>query len=276
MKKILLALVALAAVGTAAPALGADLGARPYYNKAPAYAAPIYNWTGFYIGGHIGGAFSGSDNLERRSCSATTPPASSAACRPAPTGSSRRTGCSVSKASTAGSAMAASTRPSRAAIVYNNDQRGHRLDHRPHRLHLGSGPALREGRLRLFRQPRHPDPRRRADRPSRSMATTATATPSAPVSNTCSRRTGRSRASISTTTSAAPASWRPVALAAVRQLPPRRAHVEARRQLPLQLRQPGGRALLTPFNSELRKGRPVRRPFCFPDYGKSRPIQPKL
>ena len=63
MKKTLLALVALAAVGTAAPALGADLGARSYYNKAPAYAAPIYNWTGFYIGGHIGGAFSGSDNL---------------------------------------------------------------------------------------------------------------------------------------------------------------------------------------------------------------------
>jgi outer membrane immunogenic protein len=62
MKKILLAVVALTAVGAATPALGADLGARPYYNKAPAYA-PIYNWTGFYIGGHIGGAFSGSDNF---------------------------------------------------------------------------------------------------------------------------------------------------------------------------------------------------------------------
>jgi hypothetical protein len=43
MKKFLLATVALAALG--APALGADLGARPYYNKAPAYAAPLYNWT---------------------------------------------------------------------------------------------------------------------------------------------------------------------------------------------------------------------------------------
>ena len=40
MKKILLALAALATVGVAAPALGADLGARPYYNKVPpAYAA---------------------------------------------------------------------------------------------------------------------------------------------------------------------------------------------------------------------------------------------
>ena len=62
MKKFLLALVALAALG-AAPAVGADLGARPYYNKAPAYAAPIYTWTGFYIGGHLGGAFSGSNDF---------------------------------------------------------------------------------------------------------------------------------------------------------------------------------------------------------------------
>src|SRR6266852_4790817 len=61
MKKFLLATVALAALGaTAAPAFGADLGT---YNKAPAYAAPLYNWTGFYIGGHLGGAFSGSSNF---------------------------------------------------------------------------------------------------------------------------------------------------------------------------------------------------------------------
>ena len=39
------------------------LAARPY-TKAPAYApAPIYNWTGFYIGGHVGGAFGGSNNI---------------------------------------------------------------------------------------------------------------------------------------------------------------------------------------------------------------------
>src|SRR2546422_8710619 len=59
MKKILAALAAFAALTAAAPATGADLGARPYYNKAPVYAAPLYNWTGFYIGGHVGGAFSG-------------------------------------------------------------------------------------------------------------------------------------------------------------------------------------------------------------------------
>ncbi len=63
MKKILFATVALLAVSAAAPALGADLGARPYYNKAPAYAAPIYNWTGFYIGAHLGGAFSSDNNF---------------------------------------------------------------------------------------------------------------------------------------------------------------------------------------------------------------------
>ena len=47
MKKVLLATVALVALGMA-PAVAADLAARPY-TKAPALA-PIYNWTGFYIG----------------------------------------------------------------------------------------------------------------------------------------------------------------------------------------------------------------------------------
>jgi outer membrane immunogenic protein len=62
MKKFLLGTVALAALAAAAPALSADLGARPYGN-APAYAAPIYNWTGFYIGGHVGGGISSNEVL---------------------------------------------------------------------------------------------------------------------------------------------------------------------------------------------------------------------
>jgi outer membrane immunogenic protein len=62
MKKLLLGTVALVALGATVPALAADLAARPY-TKAPAYAAPIYNWTGFYIGGHIGGAFGGNNNF---------------------------------------------------------------------------------------------------------------------------------------------------------------------------------------------------------------------
>jgi outer membrane immunogenic protein len=59
MKKFLLATVAIAAIGAALPAHAADLGYRqPYYQKAaPAYA-PIYNWTGFYVGINAGGALS--------------------------------------------------------------------------------------------------------------------------------------------------------------------------------------------------------------------------
>jgi outer membrane immunogenic protein len=58
MKKLLLSAAALAA--SALPAVAADIPPRTY-SKAPApvYSAPalIYNWTGFYIGGHLGGAF---------------------------------------------------------------------------------------------------------------------------------------------------------------------------------------------------------------------------
>jgi outer membrane immunogenic protein len=63
MKNFLLGTVALIALGATVPALAADLAARPY-TKAPAYvAAPIYNWTGFYIGGHVGGAFNGNNGF---------------------------------------------------------------------------------------------------------------------------------------------------------------------------------------------------------------------
>jgi outer membrane immunogenic protein len=63
MKKVLLG--AAACVVFAAPAFAADLPARTY-TKAPVYTAPeaVYNWTGFYIGGHIGGAFPGGNSLE--------------------------------------------------------------------------------------------------------------------------------------------------------------------------------------------------------------------
>ena len=63
MKKILLG--AAACVVFAAPAFAADIPARTY-TKAPVYKAPevIYNWTGFYLGGHIGGAFPGDNSLQ--------------------------------------------------------------------------------------------------------------------------------------------------------------------------------------------------------------------
>src|SRR5437667_27733 len=63
MKRFLLGAAAFLAF--AAPALAADMPARTY-TKAPAYTAPqvVYNWTGFYIGGHVGGAFAGNNSLE--------------------------------------------------------------------------------------------------------------------------------------------------------------------------------------------------------------------
>jgi outer membrane immunogenic protein len=63
MKRLLLASAAFCAF--AAPALAADMPARTY-TKAPAYTPPqaIYNWTGFYIGGHLGGAFAGNNSLQ--------------------------------------------------------------------------------------------------------------------------------------------------------------------------------------------------------------------
>src|ERR1700722_17644584 len=68
MKKILLTGVALAALGAMQSATAADLGGRaPYYGKAPAYVAPIYYWTGFYVGAHLGGAFSSGNNFSRLS-----------------------------------------------------------------------------------------------------------------------------------------------------------------------------------------------------------------
>jgi outer membrane immunogenic protein len=62
MKKFLLTTVAITLLGAALPAHAADLGAAPYYKAPPAYA-PIYNWTGFYIGGHLGGAFTSNNNF---------------------------------------------------------------------------------------------------------------------------------------------------------------------------------------------------------------------
>ena len=62
MKKMLFAAVTAVTL-TALPAAAADLGARYNYNKAPAYAAPIWTWTGFYAGAHIGGAFGNNYNF---------------------------------------------------------------------------------------------------------------------------------------------------------------------------------------------------------------------
>jgi outer membrane immunogenic protein len=63
MKRFMFSAAALVAL--AGPAAAADLAPRPYTKAPPAPVVPaiVYNWTGFYIGGHIGGDFAGSNSL---------------------------------------------------------------------------------------------------------------------------------------------------------------------------------------------------------------------
>jgi outer membrane immunogenic protein len=57
MRKLLLGSVAFVLLGLTAQVFAADLAPRPYTKAPPMPVSPIYNWTGFYIGGHVGGAF---------------------------------------------------------------------------------------------------------------------------------------------------------------------------------------------------------------------------
>ena len=56
MKKIWLAILALAALGMETPASAADLPAQTY-KAPPPVVMPVFSWTGFYIGANIGGAW---------------------------------------------------------------------------------------------------------------------------------------------------------------------------------------------------------------------------
>jgi outer membrane immunogenic protein len=55
MKKLLLISIAFAAL-IAGPATAADL-ARPVYRRPVVVAAPVYTWSGFYVGGNVGGSW---------------------------------------------------------------------------------------------------------------------------------------------------------------------------------------------------------------------------
>jgi outer membrane immunogenic protein len=60
MTKLIAGTIAVVAIVASGPALAADLPARPY--MAPPVVAPsAYNWTGFYIGAHLGGAWASRD-----------------------------------------------------------------------------------------------------------------------------------------------------------------------------------------------------------------------
>src|ERR1700676_4801141 len=58
MKKILLGMVGLVALGIAAPASAADLAAAPYTKAPPPMMAALYDWSGFYVGLNGGGGWS--------------------------------------------------------------------------------------------------------------------------------------------------------------------------------------------------------------------------
>ena len=66
MRKLFHTVAALSAlVATSMTANAADVTARPYSPPPyvpPAYVAPVFTWTGFYVGGNIGGAWR-NDNL---------------------------------------------------------------------------------------------------------------------------------------------------------------------------------------------------------------------
>jgi outer membrane immunogenic protein len=58
LKKILSLCIALAAISFAPPANAADMPVRgPYMKYPPVNVAPVFNWSGFYVGGHVGYGF---------------------------------------------------------------------------------------------------------------------------------------------------------------------------------------------------------------------------
>ena len=67
MNRLLAAVSALAVLATASQASAADLSApapAPAYSKAPVIPPVVSSWTGFYVGGDIGGLF-GQSRLEQ-------------------------------------------------------------------------------------------------------------------------------------------------------------------------------------------------------------------
>ena len=62
MRRFSLALAAVATIALGATAASAaDLGQRPVYKAQPALVVAAYNWSGFYIGGHLGYGWSKTD-----------------------------------------------------------------------------------------------------------------------------------------------------------------------------------------------------------------------
>ena len=61
MRRFILAFAAATVALGVTAASAADLGQRPVYKAQPAPVMAAYNWSGFYVGGHIGYAFGRED-----------------------------------------------------------------------------------------------------------------------------------------------------------------------------------------------------------------------
>lgn len=81
MKKRLLASVALPAI-LAWPAMAADMPVKARPLKARPLPVAVFNWTGFYAGLNIGGAWGRSDATTTPSCALPAPPVSPYFCSP--------------------------------------------------------------------------------------------------------------------------------------------------------------------------------------------------
>ena len=121
---------------------------RRSYTKAPAMTAPqaIYNWTGFYIGGHLGGAFAGGNSLEGANGRFLGGVQGGFDYQFAPNWvMGLEAQYSWLNRNTTGA-----TFPGGVVVTGSNNQLGSVTGR--HRLHLGTRPGLRQGRLRLARQ----------------------------------------------------------------------------------------------------------------------------
>ena len=155
MKKLLLGAIGLVALSGSA--MAADLAARPYKAPVP-YIAPIYDWTGFYIGANGGWG-------ESRNCWGIVPVGGAII----PDGCVDRSGgCSVASWVIAGNRVSsysawkprATGRTSLVACQHPqsavHDRRQGRRDrpvHRPDRICLELGAALFERRRGRDKQP---------------------------------------------------------------------------------------------------------------------------
>ena len=157
MKKIAFATVAVSMLLTGA-ASAADLGARPYYSKAPAPILAAYNWSGFYIGVNGGGGWADKCWDIYNNVGAVVAPAFREGCH---TASGGTIGGQVGYRWQAGNWVFglegqgnwADFTGSNLSLAFGNVTNRTKVDalrhgHRPDWLHLEQRPRLREGRRR--------------------------------------------------------------------------------------------------------------------------------